>query len=68
MRARRLEEAVAELRRAEDLAPEEPRYAWVLGVALLETGAAEEGRRVLREAVERFPAYGPVAETLAALP
>ena len=53
----RTAEALEELERAAALAPGEPRFAYVLGVALHDTGRGEQGLRILREAAARFPAY-----------
>lgn len=55
VRTKRDEEALAELRRATELMPEEPRYAYVYGVALQSSGDLGESVRVLTEASERHP-------------
>jgi len=55
VRRDRLEEAVAELERAAALRPDNPRYAFVLAVALQTRGDRDAALRVLREALERHP-------------
>lgn len=51
----RLPEALAVLRQALTLAPEEPEVMKHLGVVLCETGAGEEGRALLDRALEAMP-------------
>ncbi len=48
-------EAIAELARAAELAPESPRYAYVYGIALHSTGEVERARAVLDDAYRRHP-------------
>jgi tetratricopeptide (TPR) repeat protein len=55
VRQKRLPEAMDELWRAARLAPEEPRYAYVYGVALHGTGSTERALEVLRAAHEKHP-------------
>jgi predicted CXXCH cytochrome family protein len=55
VRERRMPEALAELRRAVELAPEEPRFAYVYGVALHDTGGAADAIAALRAALARHP-------------
>lgn len=55
VRLKRPEAALAELRRAAELMPEEPRYAYVYGVALQGHRDLEKSLRVLREANARHP-------------
>lgn len=61
VRLGRRDEAVTALDRAATLAPGEPRYAYVLGVALRDTGNPERGDRILRAAAARFPSYPPLS-------
>ncbi len=56
IRAKRLDEAVTALRRADELAPENSRYAYVHALVLNETGNAEAALRVLADAHRRYPA------------
>ncbi|GMR22545.1 MAG: tetratricopeptide repeat protein [Acidobacteriota bacterium] len=55
VRLGRNEEALEELRVASELSPDEPRYAYVYGVALQSTGDVENSVRVLQKASERHP-------------
>jgi Flp pilus assembly protein TadD len=55
VRRKRLGDAVAELRRAAQLAPDQSRYAFVYGVALHGAGKKAEGIQALAEAHRRFP-------------
>jgi tetratricopeptide (TPR) repeat protein len=55
VRQRRNPEAIAELARAAELAPESARYAYVYGIALHSTGEVERARRVLDDAYRRHP-------------
>jgi len=48
---------VASLRRAAEVAPDEPRFAHVLAVALEETGRVAEAATVRADAARRFPGY-----------
>ena len=64
VRSDRLAEAVEELDRAALLAPNEPYYQYVIGVALNSTGRREDALQKLREVHERFPGH---RETLLAL-
>ncbi len=56
IRAKRLDEAVTELGRADELAPENSRYAYVHALVLNETGDVAEALRVLADAHRRHPA------------
>lgn len=56
VRAERLADAMVSLRRAADLAPESPRYAWVYAIALDSAGRSGEALRVLRASRARHPA------------
>jgi tetratricopeptide (TPR) repeat protein len=55
---RDLEEAIDWCRRASELAPEEPRYAYTQAYYLSERGATDTAREVLEELVTQHPAYG----------
>jgi tetratricopeptide (TPR) repeat protein len=55
VRQQRRAEALAELGRAASLAPGEPRFAYVYGVALNDTGKRSEAIRILDAALERSP-------------
>ncbi len=55
VRAGRGDEALAELRRAAELAPEDPRFGYVLAVALRDAGRAAEARHALVETLARHP-------------
>jgi len=55
VRQGRSPEAIAELARAAELAPESPRYAYVYGIALHSTGEVERARAVLDDAYRRHP-------------
>jgi predicted CXXCH cytochrome family protein len=57
-------DALEQFARAQKLQPDEPYYAYVLGVALNSGGDPERAQAVLTAARERFPGY---RETLAAL-
>jgi Flp pilus assembly protein TadD len=55
VRQGRTPEAIAELARAAELAPEFPRYAYVYGIALDSAGEVERARQVLDDAYRRHP-------------
>lgn len=55
VRQQRRGDAVAALARAAQLAPNDPRYAYVYGVALNSVGEPDRALNVLRAAHERFP-------------
>jgi len=55
IRQKRYAEAIRSLKRATELEPAQPRYAYVYGVALQSTGQADEARRVLTAAVLASP-------------
>ena len=55
IRQKRYAEAISSLKRATELEPAQPRYAYVYGVALQSTGQADEARRVLTAAVLASP-------------
>ena len=55
MRLKRLDEALKELRRATELAPEQARYGYVYAVALHSAGHGSEAMTVLKEDLTRHP-------------
>jgi Flp pilus assembly protein TadD len=55
VRLGRREEAVAELRQAAELAPEQARYAYVYAVGLHSTGHAAKAMTVLKDSLKRHP-------------
>jgi len=55
VRLKRTSEAVTALRRATQLAPENPRYAYVLAVALNSTGQTAAALKEVRRALDRNP-------------
>ena len=61
------QDALAELRLAAELAPENPRFAYVLGVALNSMGEQQEALRVLRAAQANFDGNFDIAMGLAAM-
>jgi len=64
VRQKRIADALPELERASTLAPQDARYAYVLGVALHDTGQRGRAVQVLAEAAQRNPG---VPEIYAAL-
>jgi tetratricopeptide (TPR) repeat protein len=63
----RTAEAVVELGRASELAPDSARYAYIHGVALNSTGAGERALAVLRRAHERHPGDPDILVALATI-
>jgi predicted CXXCH cytochrome family protein len=55
IRQKRYAEAISSLKRAAELEPAQPRYAYVYGVALQSAGQANEARRVLAAALLASP-------------
>ena len=55
VRLKRLDEALDELRRAAELAPEQARYAYVYAVALHSAGHASEAMTTLKDGLARHP-------------
>ena len=55
VRLKRLDEALGELRRAAELAPDQARYAYVYAVALHSAGRSSEAMTVLKESLARHP-------------
>ena len=66
-RTRRLADALVELQSAARIAPGEPRYAYVYGVALHSAGKQEEGIRVLAAAHQRFTGDVELLQALATM-
>jgi predicted CXXCH cytochrome family protein len=64
VRQERMPEALAELGRAAELQPDEPRYAYVHGVALHDTGDARQAIQVLEKTHDRAPAARDVLVAL----
>jgi tetratricopeptide (TPR) repeat protein len=67
VRQKRLGDAVAELRQAARLAPDQPRYAYVAGVALYSSGKKSEGIQALADAHRRFPGDVDLLQALATM-
>jgi Flp pilus assembly protein TadD len=65
VRMKRHPEALAEFARACELAPDDPRYAYVYGVALESAGDVRRARAVLRRAWEKHPGDREVLQALA---
>lgn len=65
VRQRRGEEALQRLQRAAELAPDQPRYAYVLAVARHDLGDATAAREGLREALQRHPGNVDLLHVLA---
>jgi Flp pilus assembly protein TadD len=53
----RLNEAVAWCRKAANLRPQEPRYAYTLAFYLNQTGNRDEAIRTLKAILEKYPGY-----------
>ncbi len=66
VRREKLGEAIGSLKRAADLAPGEPRFAFVLGVALQEAGRTSDALAVLEKAHERHSGDRSILEALVA--
>ncbi len=64
VRQKRLRDAIPELARAAQRRPDAPRYAYVYGVALHETGDTRRALDVLKRAHERHPAEGEIVIAL----
>jgi tetratricopeptide (TPR) repeat protein len=65
LRQKRLPEAIATLAKAADLRVDEPRYAYVHGVALHDAGQGQRGLEVLENAHARHPADRQIVTPLA---
>jgi Flp pilus assembly protein TadD len=61
------EDALAELRLAAELAPENPRLVYVLGIALNSTGESQEALRVMQAAYSSFDGDFDIAMGLATM-
>jgi len=55
-RQKRMDDALAELKRGLELAPGNPRFAYIYGVALLSAGRKAESLDVLKRALDQRPA------------
>ena len=67
VRSSRSEEALDELRCAVELAPENPRFVYVLGIALNSLGLESDALQVMREAQGRFDGDFDIAMVLASM-
>jgi predicted CXXCH cytochrome family protein len=65
VRQKRMRDAIAELKQSARLAPDQPRYAYVYGVALHSTGKQDQGIRVLADAHKRFTGDTDILQALA---
>jgi Flp pilus assembly protein TadD len=66
IREKRYDQAIAELTAAVKQSPEDARYAYVLGVALYDTGHRRQGLDALEQALRRHPEDRDLLMTLAA--
>jgi tetratricopeptide (TPR) repeat protein len=66
-RQQRMPEALAQLQQVARLAPEQPRYAYVYGVALHSAGRQAEGIAVLAAAHAKFPGDSEILQALATM-
>jgi predicted CXXCH cytochrome family protein len=64
VRTHRAKESVALFGQATRLAPENPQYALVYAVALVDNGRRSDGIQVLRAAAKRFPGDGSIRRAL----
>lgn len=64
VRTRRTKESVALFEQASRLAPDNPQYALVYAVALVESGKRAEGVQVLQAAARRFPENEAIRQAL----
>jgi Flp pilus assembly protein TadD len=55
VRAKRLDEAIAELRQAAELDPDQARYVYVYAVALNSAGRRDDAIDTLKESLTRHP-------------
>jgi Flp pilus assembly protein TadD len=67
IRQQRIVEAVAALRRAHELSPEDARFAYVYAVALHQTGQPGDAREVLTRAARTHPHDATLREALVVL-
>jgi Flp pilus assembly protein TadD len=67
VRQRDYPDAVAELRRASELAPDDARYVYTYAIALNSTGGGPEALAVLQRAQQRFPANEEILSALVSI-
>ena len=67
VRQRRHDAAIEQFERATTLAPQQPRYAYVFGVALHSTGRTSRALETLKSAHERYPGHAELLFMLAAV-
>ncbi|MDA0705573.1 MAG: tetratricopeptide repeat protein [Proteobacteria bacterium] len=67
VRTERLADGLVALQKAAELAPDDPRFAFVVGVALHSLGQADAALRALHEARQRFPQDFDIAWALATM-
>jgi predicted CXXCH cytochrome family protein len=67
VRSGRSDEALAELRRAADLAPDNPRFVYVLGIALNSMERQQDALQILANAHRRFDGDFDIAMALATM-
>jgi Flp pilus assembly protein TadD len=67
VRQHRIAESLPLLKRAAELSPEEPRYAYAYGVGLYSAGRRSQGLSILRSAHDRFPGNRELLLGLASL-
>jgi len=67
VRQKRYEEALADLKRAVELAPDEPRYAYVYAIALHSMQRTDQAIAVLEAAEKRRPANAQLLQALATI-
>ena len=65
VRQQRLRDAIPELAKAAQLRPDVPRYAYVYGVALHQTGRIQQALQVLKDAQARYPGDRDILAALA---
>jgi tetratricopeptide (TPR) repeat protein len=65
-RQHHIADAITELARAASLAPANPRFVYVYGVALHDGGDPKRAAKILAAAARRFPAYTPITQALLA--
>ena len=53
----RIDEAVTWCRKASDLRPEEPKYAYTLAYYLDQKGESAQAVRILKSLIEKYPGY-----------
>ena len=65
-RLKQPDDALAELKKSTDLAPDQPRYAYVYAVALHSGGRREEAIAVLKEMLKGHPGHREILQALIA--